>query len=193
MSELRVTISALIEQFLLVDRFGEKAEGTHLRRLHGIGNRAVGGQDDHLQSRPAVLQLLQEPDAVHLIHTQIGDDEIGTEAARRGKRLRTTFHGLDVVVLGAQPDREQSQQSRIIVHDQDAGLAFACLIHGADPSVPGLRLLSERSMLVMASSLACASSRSLRSWAFSSISVCSRLLSAVTCSRSVRSALACRR
>ena len=77
----------LIEQLLLVDRLGEEAEGAHLRGLHGIRNRAVGGEDDDLQPRPAVLQLLEQPDAVHLVHAQVGDHQVGPEAAGGGERL----------------------------------------------------------------------------------------------------------
>ena len=65
-SELRVMISArqsssdvaeagdaqrllhLVEQLLLVDRLGEEAERAELRGLHGVGNRAVRGEDDDL-------------------------------------------------------------------------------------------------------------------------------------------------
>ena len=78
----------LIEQLLLVDRLGEKAEGAHLRGLHRIGDRAVRGQHDDLQARPAVLQLLQQPDAVHLVHAQVRDHQVGTKAARGGERLQ---------------------------------------------------------------------------------------------------------
>src|SRR5881275_3586715 len=56
----------LVEQLLLIDRLGEEAEGAHLGRLHRVRDGAVSGEDDDLQSRPAVLQLLDEPDAVHL-------------------------------------------------------------------------------------------------------------------------------
>ena len=81
----------LVEQLLLVDRLGEEAERAHLRGLHRIGNRAVRGEDDDLQSGPAVLQLLQQPDAVHLVHAQVGDDEVGAEAARGGERQQRRF------------------------------------------------------------------------------------------------------
>ena len=118
----------LVEQLLLVDRLGEEAERAHLRGLHRIGNRAVRGEDDDLQSRPAVLQLLQQADAVHLVHAQVGDHEVGTEAAGGRERLRAALDGFDVVVLRAQADGQQAQQSRIVVDDQDAGLAFASLV-----------------------------------------------------------------
>ena len=36
-----------------------------------------------LQARPAALQLLEQSDAVHLVHAQVGDHEVGPEAACR--------------------------------------------------------------------------------------------------------------
>ncbi len=69
----------LVQQLLLVHRLGEEAEGAHLRGLHGIGDGAVRGEQDHLEARPAVLQFLQEADAIHRFHAQIGDDEVGAK------------------------------------------------------------------------------------------------------------------
>ena len=120
----------LVEQLLLVDRLGEEAERAHLRRLHRIRNGAVRGEDDDLQSRPAVLQLLEQPDAVHLVHAQVGDDEIGTEAAGGRERLRAALHRLDVVALRAQADGQQAQQPRVVIDHENARFAFAGLIQG---------------------------------------------------------------
>ena len=120
----------MVEQFLLVDGFGEKAERAHLGGLHGVRDRAVRGEQNDLQARPAVLQLLQQPDAVHLIHAQIGDHQVGPEAAGSRERERRALHGLDVVTLGAQADRQQAQQPWVIVHYQNACFAFACLTQG---------------------------------------------------------------
>ena len=88
------------------------------------GNRAVRGQQDHLQSRPADLQFLQQADAVELVHAQIRDHQIRTKTAGRGQRLHAIFHGLDFVVLGTQADGQQSQQTRVVVDHQNACLAL---------------------------------------------------------------------
>ncbi len=128
----------LVQQFLLVDRLGEEAEGAHLRRLDGVGDRAVRGEDDHLQAGPAVLQLLQQTDAVHLVHAQVGDDEVGAEATRRCERLHAALHGFHVVVLGAKADGEEAEQARVVVDDEDSCLAFAGLVHDRSPSILGI-------------------------------------------------------
>src|ERR1700682_523114 len=188
----------LVEELLFVDRLGEKAERAHLRRLHRIRNGAVGGEDDDLQSRPAVLQLLEQPDAVHLVHAQVRDDQIGPEAARCRQGLRGALHRFDLVTLRAQADGQQAQQSRVIVDQEDTGFAFAGLVQDRvlahcdhRPVLPGLRSFRERSMLAMASSLARASSSSLRRRTFSSISACRRWLALATRCWSARTASLC--
>ncbi len=125
----------LVQQFLLVDRLREEAERAHLRRLHGVGNRAVRGEDDDLQAGPAILQFLQEADAVHLVHAKVGDDEVGPEAARGGECLHAALDRFYVVILRAQADGEQAKQARIVVDHQDACLAFAGLVHDRIPSI----------------------------------------------------------
>ncbi len=174
----------LIEQFLLVHRFGEEAEGAHLRGLYGIGDGAMGGQHDDLQARPAVLQFLQQRDAVHRFHAQVRDHQIRTETAGGRDRLRAALDRLNVVALGAQPDGQKAQQARIIIDDQNSGFAFAGSRHyGVPPGTFGL--FKARSILAMASSFACASSSSRCRRALSSSSPCSRRFNDATRSRSL--------
>ena len=82
------------------------------------------GEDDDAQTGPAALQLLEQADAVHLIHAQVGDDQVGAEAPRRRERGCAALDGFDIVILGAQANRQQAQQSRIVVDHENASLAF---------------------------------------------------------------------
>jgi hypothetical protein len=54
-------------------------------------------------------QLLEQADAVHLVHAQIRDHEVGPETHARGQRCRRAFDRFDFVVLGAQADGQQPQ------------------------------------------------------------------------------------
>jgi len=119
----------MVQQVLLVDRLGEEAERTALRCMHRVRNRAVRRENDHAKPRPTALQFLQQPNAVHLIHAQIRDDEVGPETRASGQRRGRAFNGLDFVVLRAQPDGQQSQQSGVVVDHQNA--RFALLLSGA--------------------------------------------------------------
>ena len=109
-------------EFVFVDRLGQETERAALRRNNRIRNRAVRRDDHDAQSRRTGLQLFQQPDAVHLVHAQVGDDEVGREAIQRRQRLVRALDGLDVVTLGAQANTQQAQQSRIVIDEQD--LAF---------------------------------------------------------------------
>ena len=110
-------LADLIQQLLLVDRLGEECERAALRRLHRIRNRAVRSEDDDAQTGRAALNFLEQADAVHLVHAQVGDHEVGAHAPERRERRCRAFDGIDFVVFGAQTDREQPQQPRIVVND----------------------------------------------------------------------------
>jgi hypothetical protein len=48
----------------------------------------VRGENDDAQPGRAALDFLEQADAVHLVHAQVGDDEIGTHASQRCERRR---------------------------------------------------------------------------------------------------------
>src|SRR6202034_980155 len=125
-----------------------------------------------LESRPAALQFLEQADTVELIHAQVRNHQIRTETQCRGEAQPGALHRLDLLLFGAQANRQQAQQSPILVDDQDAGFPISRLIHFGVPSAGFFRSVRLRSMLAMASSLAWASSSWRRSFAFSSISAC---------------------
>ena len=61
----------VLEQLLLVDGLRQEAERAALRRLDGVGNRAVRRQQQHAEPGPLALDLLQQLDAVHVVHAQV--------------------------------------------------------------------------------------------------------------------------
>ncbi len=105
---------------MLVDGLRQEAERAALRRLDGIGNRAVRRQQQHAEAGTLPLDLLQQPDTVHALHAQIGDDEIGTEPRQSGERLRRALDRFDVVALRPQADAQQAQQARVVVDQQNS-------------------------------------------------------------------------
>ena len=50
----------VLEQLLLVDGLGQEAEGAALRRLDGVGNRAVRRQQQHAEPGPLPLDFLEQ-------------------------------------------------------------------------------------------------------------------------------------
>jgi hypothetical protein len=97
---------------------GQETERAMLRGRYGVGNRAV--RSDNHDAQPGRLrpQLVEQPDAIHLVHTEVGDDEIGTEAMQDAERLVRRLHGLDFVTLYAQADAQEPQEPRFIVYRQ---------------------------------------------------------------------------
>ena len=111
----------------------QEAECAELRGMHGIRNGAVGRENNDLQARPTVLQLLQQPDAVHVIHPQIGDHQVRTEPAGGSERLYAALNRFDIITFRTQADGQQAQQARVIINHQDARLTFSCLIQVPGP------------------------------------------------------------
>ena len=110
----------VLEQLLLVDGLGQEAERAALRRLDGIGNRAVGRQEQHAEAGPLALDLLEQRDAVHALHAQVADHEVGPEPRQRGERLRGALDRFDVVALRAQANAQEAQQPRVVVDEQNS-------------------------------------------------------------------------
>jgi hypothetical protein len=59
-----------------------------------------------------------------LVHAQIGDHQIGAKTHAGGQRGGGTFNRFDLVVLGAQADRQQAQETRVVVDYENARLAL---------------------------------------------------------------------
>ena len=119
----------VLEQLLLVDGLGQEAEGAALRRLDGVGDRAVSRQQQHAEAGPLPLDFLQQLDAVHVVHAQIGHDEVRPEPRQSRERFGRALDGLDVVVLGSQANAQQAEQAGVVVDQEDA-TAQRCLAGG---------------------------------------------------------------
>ena len=110
-------VRELLHELPVVEGLGQEAVGTSLHRFDRGVDRAVRSEDDDAQPRRAALDFLEQADAIHLVHAQVGDHEIGTHAAERRERSSRALDCVDFVVFCAQTDREQPQQPRIVVND----------------------------------------------------------------------------
>jgi adenosyl cobinamide kinase/adenosyl cobinamide phosphate guanylyltransferase len=89
--------------------------------LHGIGDGAVGGEDQHRQQRMAAVHRLEQLQAVHAAHAQVGDQQLRQLVVQHAQRRLAAGRFHHVVALGAQAHRQQPQQGGVVVDDQDAG------------------------------------------------------------------------
>ena len=114
----------IAEQLGLVDRLGQEGEGAELGGFDGIGNGAVGGDQDNHQSGPALLQFLKQADPIHVVHAQVGNHQVGPETGADRQRAVAAGHRFDVIAFGLQPYGQQLEQAGVVIDEQD--FAFAC-------------------------------------------------------------------
>ena len=114
----------LVQQLFGVVGLGEVAEHAALGRGHRVGNRAVRGEDDHRQSGIRGLDLLEERHAVHAVHAQVGEHEVGTRCGDRGERALPVLHRGHVIAVGLEADGEEPQQIRVVVNQQQRGFSL---------------------------------------------------------------------
>jgi hypothetical protein len=85
----------------------------------------VRGQQDHRQGGALVAQALQQVDAVHAVHAQVGDHAVGVVIGQRAQGGGAAFRRFDVVPRALQAQREQPSQARVVVDQQ----YLACTRH----------------------------------------------------------------
>ena len=107
-------------QLVRIERLGEVVLGAGLDRFDGGVDGALRGQQDHLDVVDLGLQRLQQLDAAHPRHHQVGDDDRGAEGGDLLERLGAVGGGLG----GESPRPHQLGQPAarrgIVLDDQDA-------------------------------------------------------------------------
>ncbi len=143
-------------QRVFIHRFGEKTEHALLGRRHRIRDRTMRGQNDHRHARLELLDLGEKLHAVHFIHPQIANHQIDLLTRQNAQPFMAAFSGLNGKSFAGEPQAQQFQQARIVIHQQQArgfmlrhGLVSSCagavsFSAGAAPSfsASGLWLLS---------------------------------------------------
>ncbi len=78
------------------------------------------------QAGRTCLQFLEQADAVHLVHAQVGDDEIGTKTMQGAKRFVRALDSLDFEVFGAKANTQEAKKARVVVDEQDLAFGLCC-------------------------------------------------------------------
>src|SRR5439155_11573824 len=108
-------------EVVVVERLGHVVESALPHGRHGRGNRAVGGQQDDGEVRPACAEAPQELDTVHLGHPPVGDDDVSRALLERRQRRRAARAGLALVAGAAERRGDDAGDARLVVDDEDAG------------------------------------------------------------------------
>ncbi len=120
------------------DHVGERVEVDRLRevvlraladRLHRGRDLAERRHDDHREVAVLIVEALEELDAVHLRHAQVGDDDIRRPLRRAGEGGRAVLRERDVVSLLPQQLLEACPGAGLVVDDEDVGFAHVSRIH----------------------------------------------------------------
>ncbi len=107
------------EQLVAVHRLGQEAEHPLAGGADGVGDRAVGGEQDHRQPRHLALYLAEQRQAVHLVHAQVGKYQVGAVDLQGAQRLAAALGGGHPVAAALQAHAQQLEQADVVIHQQD--------------------------------------------------------------------------
>ena len=117
-----------LDELLAAERLGQEVVGAVLHRLHGLLDRAEGGQQDHVDVGHDRLRRPEELEPGQARHPEVGHDEIdtaGLNALQRRPSVRGEHHPIAFAGQGA---LEALAQPGIIVGDQQGrGLSHPSL------------------------------------------------------------------
>src|SRR5262245_33319346 len=68
----------------------------------------------------AAMNGIEQGQAIHTVHLQVGNDQMRIMHGELGEGLRTIIGRHNLIASGSQADREQPEQSRIIIDKQDS-------------------------------------------------------------------------
>jgi hypothetical protein len=100
---------------------GEVMVGPFLHSLHCGSDGGVAGDHDHFGIRIELLGALQDLEAVHLLHPEIGHHQIELPFFQFLESQLPGFHRHGVVALLAQDVVQVLPGDELIFHDQDPG------------------------------------------------------------------------
>ncbi len=95
--------------------------GAAPHRLHGALDAAVGRDDDDGGGRFALLHLLDQGEAVHPRHDQVGEDQVDRLLLQHLQRLQSVDRGMDGVADFAKLLFQEETEDRLIVDGKDFG------------------------------------------------------------------------
>ena len=116
-------------QLLDVEGLDDVVEGPGLQGLDGLGDAAVGRDQDDRQVGQVLPGVAEDVHAVGAGHLDVGDDEIDLLLGQDLEAAGGRQGGLDGVAFFLEDDREQVEEALFVVDDQDR-------FHGLSPQRP---------------------------------------------------------
>ena len=107
------------EQLVAVHRLGEKAEHPLARGAHRIRDGAVRGENDHRHARRTALQFVKQRHAVHFVHAQVGEHQVGAVLGQAVQCLASALGGGHAVASAFQAHAQQLEQAGVVIDQQN--------------------------------------------------------------------------
>src|SRR6185295_12373076 len=117
-------------QLLHVDGLAQVVLRPQLHGPHGGLHRPVRGHEDHHRLRPHPPDLVQELQAVHPGHAQVGEDDVGIDLLEQGEAGAGVVGLGHVVPVLAQQRLQRRRRVDLVVDDHDPALG----LHARTPS-----------------------------------------------------------
>ena len=115
-------------QPLGVDRFGDVIVGSQAHRLDRTVDGALGGNQDHRHSLSLVRQALQQFDAAHARHLEVGNDDGRVPPFGFLQPVRTVSGSFSAIAPGGNQFSEPGALVLFIFHDQYFFLAHSLVL-----------------------------------------------------------------
>ena len=105
-------------QFLDAEGLGDVVVGAGVERGYFDGFLIANGEDDDGRCAGGA-DLVAELDAAHLVHGEVGDDDVGVPLAEGDEAVEAVERCADGVSLGGECGLENADDLRFIVDDED--------------------------------------------------------------------------
>ena len=106
-------------QDIVVDGFGDEIGGFQLQALDGQIHVSVAGEHDHFRVRAFRLDLLEQVDAVHEGHLDVGENDGGAVLSENRQRLLAVLCGEHLVADVHEGDTQNFPDAFLIIDQQD--------------------------------------------------------------------------
>jgi len=130
-------------QVQLLERLDQVVVRAGAQGRYGGLQRGIARHDDHLGTGVEPLDLLQQVDAAHPRHADVGDQQVVRPGGEPFQRLLPARHGVRLVSLFLEELRHGPPDRLLVVRHQDPRPRF---IHEAPPARPGRRHPAQRSL-----------------------------------------------
>ena len=110
------------------ERLGHVVVAAERQALDLVLGRVLGGEEQHRRADAVLPQPADDAEAVEAGHHHVEDEQVGPERLRGVDRLEPAGRGLDLEAGEPQRGRQQLDDARLVVDDEQAGFGSMWLV-----------------------------------------------------------------